>query len=123
MKKYSGQKPPPKKEPLNLNEISLYIKDTKNGLITKEQKIEFLKRYKYIKCDYGFFYNIIVENDLNDNNIKEVRILNSMLSNISKLNNKKISKKGADIKIGQVLVDEIIKPQADKVRDEKLSIK
>ena len=66
------QGPPPKVEPLNIKKIILEIKDSED-LNTKDKKIKHLKKYRYIKTDYEFLYNLIINNDLNDDTIKEVK--------------------------------------------------
>ena len=75
------QGPPPKVEPLNIKKIILEIKDSED-LNTKDKKIKHLKKYRYMKTDYEFLYNLIINNDLNDDTIKEVKILNQMLGKI-----------------------------------------
>ena len=86
------QGPPPKIEPLNIKNIILEIKDSED-LNTKDKKVKHLKKYRYIKTDYEFLYNLIINNDLNDDTIKEVKILNQMLGKIEDIKDKKVSKK------------------------------
>lgn len=105
---------PPKQQPLPIRKIILKIKE--EGLNTYEEKVKFLSRFKYIQTDYTSIYNIIINNDLNDNNIEEVRILNQMLHIIGEQEEKGYSIKKRDEKVGQVLVNEIVMP---RVREEK----
>jgi hypothetical protein len=104
--------PPPKKQELNIRDIIIYIKNTE--LKTTDEKIKYLKKYKYIQTDYTFLYNIIINNNLDDNSIKEVKILNIMLSQINNINDNKISKQKCEESIGKVLVDEYVNPLLDK---------
>ena len=53
----SYQGPPPKKQKLNIRNIFEEVK--KSNLNTKEDKINYLKKYKFIEQDYNFLYNII----------------------------------------------------------------
>ena len=112
-----NQEPPPKKQNLNIKEIVLYIKNS--DLKTKEEKVNYLKKYKYINTDYAFLYNIMINYDLNDNTKKEVDILNQMLSKIQDINDKKISKKKGEEQLGQVLVDTYVKPMLEKEKRTK----
>ena len=104
--------PPPKKEKLDIKEIIIHIKNS--DLKTKKQKEEYLKKYKYIKTDYTFLYNLVINNDLDDNSNKDVNILNMMLFQIDNIDKKKISKQKGEAVIGQALVDTYVKPMMDK---------
>ena len=110
------QGPPPKVEPLNIKKIILEIKKNED-LNTKDKKIKHLKKYRYMKTDYEFLYNLIINNDLNDDTIKEVKILNQMLEKIEDIKDKKVSKKKGEEDIGKVLVDEYVMPMLDKNKD------
>lgn len=112
------QGPPPKIETLNIKNIILEIKKSED-MNTKEKKIKYLKKYKYMKTDYEFLYNLIINNDLNDNNIKEVKILNQMLGKIDDIKDKKVSKKKGEEDIGKVLVDEYVMPMLEKNKKDK----
>lgn len=112
------QGPPPKIEPLNIKNIILEIKDSED-LNTKDKKVKHLKKYRYIKTDYEFLYNLIINNDLNDDTIKEVKILNQMLGKIEDIKDKKVSKKKGEEDIGKVLVDEYVMPMLEKNKENK----
>ena len=112
------QGPPPKIEPLNIKNIILEIKKNEE-LNTKEKKVKYLKKYRYIKTDYEFLYNLIINHDLNDNTIKEVKILNQMLGKIDDIKDKKVSKKKGEEDIGKVLVDEYVMPMLEKNKKDK----
>ena len=99
----------PKKEKLNIKEIIKHIKET--NLKTKKEKERYLKRYKYMKTDYEFLYNLIVNNDLEDNKNKEINILNRMLEEINNIEENKVSKEKGEKKIGELLVDTYVKPK------------
>lgn len=109
----STQGPPPKIEKLDIKAI---INDIKNNgeLNTKEKKIKYLKKYRYIQTDYEFLYKLIVNHDLNDNTIKEVNILNQMLGKIEDIKDNKVSQKKGEEQIGKVLVDEYVMPMLNK---------
>ena len=109
----STQGPPPKIEKLD---IKVIINDIKNNaeLNTKEKKIKYLKKYRYMQTDYEFLYNLIINNDLNDNTIKEVNILNQMLGKIEDIKDNKVSQKKGEEQIGKVLVDEYVMPMLNK---------
>jgi len=111
--------PPPKKQRLDMKSIINFIKNS--DLKTKNDKINYLKKYKYIHTDYTFLYNIIINNDLNNNTLKEVNILNQMLAKIGDINDNKLSKKKGEEQIGQVLVDNYVMPmlQKNKKNNEK----
>jgi hypothetical protein len=111
------QGPPPKIQKLNIRAIFEEVKNS--NLNTKTDKINFLKKYKYIEQDYNFLYNIIINNDLNNGNNKELKILKMMLSKIDDIKDNKVSKKKGEEQIGQVLVDEYIKPQIERSKLEK----
>ena len=100
--------PPPKKEKLNIKKIINHIKES--DLKTKKEKEGYLKKYKYMKMDYTFLYNLIVNNDLEDNKNKEVNILNTMMEQINNIEEKKVSKENGEKKIGELLVDTYVKP-------------
>jgi hypothetical protein len=108
----SYQGPPPKKQKLNIRNIFEEVK--KSNLNTKEDKINYLKKYKFIEQDYNFLYNIIINNDLKNSKSKEINILNMMLSKIDDINDKKVSKKKGEEAIGQILVDTYIKPKLNQ---------
>ena len=103
---------PEKKERLDIYSIINYIKNS--DLKTKIDKINYLKKYKHIHMDYSFLYNIIINNDLNDNTSKEVEILNNMLQNIKDINDQKISKFEGEKEIGELIADTYIKPMLEK---------
>ena len=106
------QGPPPKIQKLNIRAVFEEVKNS--SLNTKVDKINYLKKYKYIEQDYNFLYNIIINNDLKHSNTKEMKILNMMLSKIDDIKDNKVSKRKGEEDIGQVLVDAYIKPQIEK---------
>ena len=108
--------PKPKIQKLNIYEIINEVK--KSNLNTKDDKINYLKKYKYIENDYTFLYNIIINNDLKNSTSKEMKILNIMLDKVNQLNNNDINKRKCDEDIGQVLVDEYVKPLIEKNKEE-----
>ncbi len=112
---YSG--PPPKIQKLDIRAI---IDEVKNSnLNTKKDKVNYLKKYKYIEKDYNFLYNIIVNNDLKFGKSKELKILNMMLSKIEDINDEKISQRKGEEDIGNVLVDEYVKPMLEKQKEKE----
>lgn len=112
-----NKRPPPKIQKLDIRSI---YEDVKNSnLNTKKDKIDYLKKYKYIEKDYNFLYNIIINNDLNHGNSREIKVLNTMLSKIDDIKDNKISKRKGEEEMGQVLVDEYIKPQIEKSKQEE----
>lgn len=111
------QGPPPKIQKLNIRAVFEEVKNS--SLNTKVDKINYLKKYKYIEQDYNFLYNIIINNDLKHSNTKEMKILNMMLSKIDDIKDNKVSKRKGEEDIGQVLVDTYIKPQIEKSKAEK----
>ena len=111
------QGPPPKIQKLNIRAVFEEVKNS--SLNTKVDKINYLKKYKYIEQDYNFLYNIIINNDLKHSNTKEMKILNMMLSKIDDIKDNKVSKRKGEEDIGQVLVDAYIKPQIEKSKAEK----
>lgn len=110
------QEPPPKNKKLDIRAIFEEVKNS--NLNTKEDKVNYLKKYKYIEQDYNFLYNIIINNDIKHGQSKEVKILNMMLSKIDDIKDNKVSKKKGEEDIGQVLVDAYIKPQIEKSKKE-----
>lgn len=109
--------PPPKIQKLDIRAI---IDEVKNSnLNTKKDKVNYLKKYKYIEKDYNFLYNIIVNNDLKFGKSKELKILNMMLSKIEDINDKKISQRKGEEDIGSVLVDEYVKPMLEKQKEKE----
>ena len=112
---YSG--PPPKIQKLDIRAI---IDEVKNSnLNTKKDKVNYLKKYKYIEKDYNCLYNIIVNNDLKFGKSKELKILNMMLSKIEDINDEKISQRKGEEDIGNVLVDEYVKPMLEKQKQKE----
>ena len=108
--------PKPKIQKLNIYDI---INEVKNSnLNSKDDKINYLKKYKYIENDYTFLYNIIINNDLKNSTSNEMKILNIMLSKVNQLNNNDINKIKCDEDIGQVLVNEYVKPLIEKNKEE-----
>jgi len=103
---------PPKKEQLDIKQIILDLKDS--NLKTKQEKEEYLSKYKYIKTDYTFLYNLVVNNDLNDNNNKDINVLNTMLKQIKKIDNNEVSKEKGELEVGELLVDTYVKPLIEK---------
>jgi len=110
-----NNQPPPKNQVLDIRNIILFIKNS--NLTTKQEKINYLKKYKFIHIDYSFLYNIIINHDLNNNNIKEVKILNQMLSKISDINNNIITKNSGEEQMGKILVDEYVMPMLEKSKN------
>ena len=104
--------PPPKIQKLNIRAIFEEVKNS--NLNTTKDKVNYLKKYKYIEKDYNFLYNIIINNDLKHGKSREIKVLNMMLSKIDDIKDNKVSKKKGEEEIGQVLVDEYIKPQIEK---------
>lgn len=117
MKQQQYQGPPPKIQRLDIRAIINEVKSS--NLNTKEDKINYLKKYKYIKTDYNFLYNIIINNDLKNGKSKEMNILNMMMSKIDDIKDNKVSKKKGEEEIGQVLVDTYVMPQLEKSKKEK----
>ena len=112
---YSG--PPPKIQKLDIRAI---IDEVKNSnLNTKKEKVNYLKKYKYIEKDYNCLYNIIVNNDLKFGKSKKLKILNMMLSKIEDINDEKISQRKGEEDIGNVLVDEYVKPMLEKQKQKE----
>tara|TARA_B100000941_G_C28310280_1_gene451163 strand:- start:29 stop:427 length:399 start_codon:yes stop_codon:yes gene_type:complete len=111
------QGPPPKIQKLDIRAIYEEVKNS--NLNTRKDKINFLKKYKYIEQDYNFLYNIIINNDLKNGKSQELQILNFMLSKIDDINDKKVSKKKGEEEVGQVLVDTYVKPMLDKKKEEE----
>ena len=112
-----NQGPPPKIQKLDIRAIYEEIKNS--NLNTRKDKVNFLKKYKYIEQDYNFLYNIIINNDLKNGRSQELQILNFMLSKIDDINDKKVSKKKGEEAVGQVLVDTYVKPMLDKKKEEE----
>lgn len=111
------QGPPPKIQKLDIRAIYEEVKNS--NLNTRKDKVNFLKKYKYIEQDYNFLYNIIINNDLKNGKSQELQILNFMLSKIDDINDKKVSKKKGEEEVGQVLVDTYVKPMLDKKKEEE----
>ena len=111
------QGPPPKIQKLDIRAIYEEVKNS--NLNTRKDKINFLKKYKYIEQDYNFLYNIIINNDLKNGKSQELQILNFMLSKIDDINHKKVSQKKGEEEVGQVLVDTYVKPMLDKKKEEE----
>jgi len=105
------QGPPPKIQKLDIRAIYEEVKNS--NLNTRKDKINFLKKYKYIEQDYNFLYNIIINNDLKNGQSQELKILNFMLSKIDDIKDNKVSKKKGEESVGQVLVDTYVKPMLD----------
>lgn len=106
-----------KREKLNLRGIIDYLKTNSNIYNTREKKEEYLRRYKYMREEYEFIYNVIINNDLNNNMIRDVRILNNILATIDR----GLPQRTEEVKIGTILRDEIVIPQVNRVRSEKPS--
>jgi hypothetical protein len=104
------EQPPPKIEPLDIPKIIKHCKKYRN----KKEKLDYLKKYKHIQIDYKFLYNLILNNDLNNNNLKDVQILNYMLKQTEDIKNNKVSKKDGEVAVGSLLVDTYVKPMLDK---------
>jgi hypothetical protein len=104
------EQPPPKIEPLDISKIIQHCKNCRN----KKEKLDYLKKYKHIQQDYNFLYNIIVNNDLNNNNLKDVQILNYMLKQTEDIKNNRVSQKEGEVAVGSLLVDTYVKPMLDK---------
>ena len=115
-----NQGPPPKIQKLDIRAIINEVKSS--NLNTKEDKINYLKKYKYIRKDYNFLYNLIINKDLKNGKSKEMNILNMMMSKIDDINDNKVSKKKGEEDIGQVLVDTYVMPQLEKSKKEKEEI-
>ena len=108
------QGPPPKIQKLDISGIINEVKSS--NLNTKEDKINYLKKYKYIEKDYNFLYNIIIENDLKNSKSKEMNILNMMMSKIDDISNNKVTKRKGEEDIGQILVDTYVKPKMKEAK-------
>lgn len=109
--------PPPKKENLDIKQIILDLKDS--NLKTKQEKEEHLSKYKYIKTDYTFLYNLVVNNDLDDNTNKDINVLNTMLRQIKKIDNKEVSKENGEREVGELLAETYVKPLIEKEKQKK----
>lgn len=108
---------PPKIEQLDIKQIILDLKDS--DLKTKQEKEEYLKKYKHIKTDYKFLYNLIINNDLHDNNNKDINVLNTMLNQIKKIDNNEVSKEKGELVVGELLVDTYVKPLIEKEKEKQ----
>lgn len=108
---------PPKIQKLDIRAIYEEVKNS--NINTRKDKVNFLKKYKYIEQDYNFLYNIIINNDLKNGKSQELQILNFMLSKIDDINHKKVSQKKGEEEVGQVLVDTYVKPMLDKKKEEE----
>lgn len=104
------EQPTQKIEPLDIKQIIINCKKYRN----KNEKLNYLKKYKYIQQDYKFLYNIIIDNDLNNNNLNDVKILNYMLQQTDNIKNNKVSQKEGEVAVGSLLVDTYVKPMLDK---------
>jgi len=104
--------PPQKKETLDIKQLILNLKEL--NLKTKQDKEQYFSKYKYIKTDYTFLYNLVINNDLDDNNNKNIKILNTMLTQIKKIDNKELSKENGERKVGELLAEIYVKPLIEK---------
>jgi|TARA_B110000093_G_C12766240_1_gene324675 hypothetical protein len=100
---------PPKKEKLDIKEIIMDLK--KQNFKSKKEKENFLSKYKHIKTDYFFLYDLVVNNNLDDNTNKEINVLNTILSQLKKIDDKEVTKENGEKMVGELLVDTYIKPQ------------
>jgi hypothetical protein len=101
-----------KKQILNFKNIIDDLK--KNNINTKSEKIDYFKKYKYVKEDYSFLYNIIIEHDLYNEDIFEIKMLNMMLTKLDEIIQEPHKKTEKEKEIGQVLVDKYVTPLLDK---------
>ena len=90
-------------------DIDMDMNKKEEGIIQQEKEQE-LSKYKYIKTDYTFLYNLVVNNDLDDNTNKDINVLNTMLRQIKKIDNKEVSKENGERKVGELLAETYIKP-------------
>jgi len=102
----------PKKQILNFKNILQDLKQ--NNINSKLDKINYFKKYKYVKEDYSFLYNIIINNDLNDETIFDVKMLNMMIKKIDEIIEEPDKKTEKEKEIGQVLVDKYVTPLLEK---------
>ena len=102
--------PAPKKEPLDILSIIIAIKNNPS-LKTRESKVSYLRQYPHISTDYEKLYNLIINHNLNDNSVKDIKILNTMIEKIEDEKNKKINEMDRDKQIGTLLMKEfLLKP-------------
>jgi hypothetical protein len=101
-----------KREKLDLRAIINYLKENANQYNTREKKEEYLSRYRYMREEYEFIYTIIINNDLNNNMIRDVRILNNILATIDR----KMPQRAEEVQIGTILRDEIVIPQVNRAK-------
>tara|TARA_B110000908_G_C9951113_1_gene312589 strand:+ start:93 stop:410 length:318 start_codon:yes stop_codon:yes gene_type:complete len=89
----------------------LYLDNT----VTKEYsssefEAKFKLEFKDLYDNYKSIYNISINEKYDYNRLKY------MLNLSDKINNNEISEHDASVQVGQVLVDQIVKPQLDKIK-------
>ena len=104
-------------ENLNTNKIlkeskeiyRLFLKNEVTKELSKEQFIKNIRvKYSELNTNYPSIINISASQNYDE------KRLTYMLNMAHKVSNNEISEKNASVKVGQLLVDEIIKPQLDK---------
>lgn len=98
-----------KKEPLNMRSVVMEV-ISNSKLKTTDDKKRYLRKYPHIEHDYPSFYKLIINHDLQDQNIPEVRILYVMLQKSQEINDNKITKNEGEEVVGRLLMNSIIKP-------------
>tara|TARA_B100001093_G_scaffold519757_1_gene610295 strand:+ start:2305 stop:2640 length:336 start_codon:yes stop_codon:yes gene_type:complete len=110
-------------ENINVNKILKESKDIYRQFLKNEASKElnqdkFLKnmRSKYIELNekYPSIINISASQNYDEKRLKY------MLNMAHKVSNNEISEKNASVKVGQLLVDEIVKPQLDKDKNKDM---
>ena len=84
----------------------------KNEASKKFNQSEFLKNiqntYLELSTDYPSIIKIAASHNYDENRLKYMLVM------ANKVSNNDISEKNASVKVGQLLVDEIVKPQLNK---------
>jgi hypothetical protein len=90
----------------------IYRDFLKNEASKKFSQSEFLKniqnKYLELNTDYPSIIKIAASPNYDENRLKYMLVM------ANKVSNNDISEKNASIKVGQLLVDEIVKPQLNK---------
>ena len=79
----------------------------------KEIEDKLAIEYDFLYSNYETLFKISISENFN------LEILKIMISNLRKIQSGELAKKDAEVKVGTVLVDEIVKPQLERQKKEK----